>query len=396
LRAERTVSIDTEITGSPASIRASAEWVGGTLRPAVTGGVDAFAGARTEAGGDWRGEAGAAFEGAMGRAVTAAEALREAVVSVRTTFQDYAGSLESCQQRMESIRADARSAGLTVSGFVIQSPGAGPTRPGTPPPDASQGQVDAHNSAVAAYDAHQDKIRAYNDLVARAEEVWADIERAWERVSAADRAMDGPTWGFNLTSVAGGLAGALVDVHASALRGNARYFADLSAEHLDRLRSSTRVPNAAQFYDDLDHWRSTAASSADDLARASRLANVGRFAPVALGGALAVGGIFYDMHGPNQESAGQAVTSNLGGFAASVGTGALVGTAIGGPVGTVVGTVVGAGVGIFTSGMIDELWENGGDVGDAVLAGADAVVETGEAIADVGGAIVDGIGGLFD
>jgi hypothetical protein len=156
------------------------------------------------------------------------------------------------------------------------------------------------------------------------------------------------------------------------------------------------VPHAAQFYDDLDHWRSTAAGSADDLSRAARLANIGRFAPVALGGALAVGGIFYDMHGPNQESAGQAVTSNLGGFAASVGTGMLVGTAIGGPVGTVVGTVVGAGVGIFTSGMIDELWESGGDVDDALMAGVDSVVDAGEAIGDVGGAIVDGIGGLFD
>lgn len=390
------MSIDTEITGSPASIRSSAEWVGGTLRPAVGDGLDAFADARTEAGGDWRGETGAAFEGAMGRAVRQSEDLRSAVGSVRTTFLDYAGALEGCQQRMEGIRADARAAGLTVSGNVIQSPGAGPARPGDPPADASQGQVNAYNSDVAAYNAHQDKIRAYNDLATRAQEVWADIERAWERVSAENRAMDGPGWAFQLSDVAGGLGGALMEVHVSALRGNAQYFADLSAEHLDRLRASSRVPNAAQFYDDLDHWRSTAAGSADDLARASRLANVGRFAPVALGGALAVGGIFYDMYGPNEESAGQAVTSNLGGFAASVGTGALVGTAIGGPVGTVVGTVVGAGVGIFTSGMIDELWENGGDVGDAVLAGADAVVDAGEAIADVGGAIVDGIGGLFD
>lgn len=390
------MSIDTEITGSPASIRASAEWVGGTLRTAVGAGVEAFADARTEAGGDWRGEAGTAFEGAMGRAARTSEDLRQAATGVRTTFLHYAGSLEACQQRMEGIRADARSAGLTVVGFVIQPVGAGPARPGDLPADASQGQVDAYNGEVAAYNAHQDKAGAYNDLAARAQEVWSDIERAWERVSAENRSMDGPGWAFQLSDVAGGLAGALTDVHVSALRGSAQYFADLSAENLERLRGSSRAPNAAQFYDDLDHWRATAGGSADDLARASRLANIGRFAPVALGGAIAVGGIFYDMHGPNQESAEQAVASNLGGFAASVGTGALVGTAIGGPVGTVVGTVVGAGVGIFTSGMIDELFENGGDVGDAVLAGADAVADAGEAMGDVGGAIVDGIGGLFD
>lgn len=390
------MSIDTEITGSPASIRAAGEWIAGTLRPAVNAGADAFADARTEAGGDWRGETGAAFEAAMGRAVRESQRLRQATDGVHAAFLDYAGSLERCQDRMEQIRADARAAGLTVSGHVIQSPGDGPPHPGPPPTEASQGHVDSYNRVVTSYDAHQDLVRAYNDLVTRADEVWSDIQRAWERVSAENREMDGPGWAFQLSDVAGGLGGALTQAHVSALRGNAQYFADLSAEHLDRLRNSSRVPHAAQFYDDLDHWRSTAAGSADDLSRAARLANIGRFAPVALGGALAVGGIFYDMHGPNQESAGQAVTSNLGGFAASVGTGALVGTAIGGPVGTVVGTVVGAGVGIFTSGMIDELWESGGDVDDALMAGVDSVVDAGEAIGDVGGAIVDGIGGLFD
>jgi hypothetical protein len=66
---------------------------------------------------------------------------------------------------------------------------------------------------------------------------------------------------------------------------------------------------------------------------------------------------------------------------------------------------VGAGVGIFTSGMVDNLFE-GGSVGDALGAGWDAVEDTGEAIGDglesAGEAIGDGIesvgdaiGGLF-
>lgn len=386
--------IDTEITGSPESVLAAAEWIASTLRPGIEAGEDAFAGARNEAGGDWRGDTGAAFEGAMGRAVTETASLRRSAGRVRTTFVDYAGSLRSCQDRMTTIRSDARAAGLTVSAFVIQEAGPGPVRPGDPPVDASQGQVDAYDRSVAAYNAHQDLVVAYNGLVERADDVWTDIERAWERVSAEDRAMDGPGWAFQLTDVAGGLGGALMEVHVSALRGNAQYFADLSADYLERLRTSPT--NLSHLYDDLDHWKTTGAGAADDAARAARLANIGRYAPVALGGALAIGGIFYDMHGPNQEDFGQAATSNLGGFAASVGTGAAVGTLIGGPVGTVVGTVVGAGVGIFTSGMIDGLWENGGDVGDAFMEGLDSVVDTGEALADVGGAIVDGIGGLFD
>lgn len=390
-----TLPIDTEIKGSPESILGAAEWIGSTLRPGIEAGVDAFADARNEAGGDWRGDTGAAFEGAMGRAVRETESLRRAAGTVRSTFVDYAGSLDTCQDRMATIRSDARGAGLTVSGFVIEEPGPGPARPGDPPVDASQGQVDAYDRSVAAYNEHQDLVLVSNGLVERANDVLTDIERAWERVSAENRAMDGPGWAFQLTDVAGGLGGALMQVHVSALRGNARYFANLSADYLERLRTSP-VTNAAQFYDDLGHWTRTGAGAADDAARAARLANIGRFAPVALGGALAIGGIFYDMHGPNQEGLGQAATSNLGGFAASVGTGALIGTAIGGPVGTVVGTVVGAGVGVFTSGMIDGLWENGGDVGDAFMAGVDSVVDTGEALADVGGAIVDGIGGLFD
>lgn len=389
------MSIDTEITGSPSSIRASAWWLGETLAPATRAGADAFADCRTEAGGDWRGETAAEFVAAMGRAVRISDDVLSGTRDVEAIFLDYAGVLEACQSRMQDIRADARRAELTVRGFVVEPPGDGPLRPGDPPAEASQGQVDAYNASVASYNRYQERIRAYNELVSRAESVWADIAVAWERVSAQNRAMDGPGWAFQLTAIAGGLAGALTDLHASRLRGSARYFADLSAEHLERLRGSSSVPEAARYYDDLDHWRSTATNAADEMSKASRLANIGRFAPVTLGGFLTVGGIFYDMHGPEQESAGQAVTSNLGGFAASVGAGALVGTAIGGPVGTVVGTVVGAGVGLFTSGMIDGLWENGGDVSDAGLAGADALADAGEALGDVGGAVVDGIGGLF-
>lgn len=273
-----------------------------------------------------------------------AQDLQRTAAATANTFLDYAEVLELYLERMEQLRAEA---------------------------DPSE-------------------------LVGLLDELLADTQAAWERVSAENRGMDGPSWALQLSDVAGGLGGALLEAHVTALRQTAQYTADLASGYVNRLSSTTRVLDALEFYDEIDHWRSTAAGAADDLARTQRLANVGRYAPMALGGVLTIGGIFYDIHGPNQESVGQAVTSNLGGFAASVGTGALIGTAIGGPVGTVVGTVVGAGVGIFTSGMIDELWESGGDVGDALLAGTDAVLDAGEAIADVGGAIVDGIGSLFD
>lgn len=391
--------IETEIKGSPGSIRAAAAWLDDTLAPAVGRGADALAASRRLAASDWHGATGDAFVATLGRAVPQVDQVQDGVQQVSTCFADYAGDLERCQHRMSAIRDEARGAGLTVNGFVVQEPDAGPARPGDPPPDPTPSQADAYNADVAAYNEHQDLIKTYNGLVERADEIWSDIERAWERVSSKDRALDGASWTFTLSDIAGGLAGAVLDINGSALRGNARYFGDLADEHLTRLRNQARVSSASQFYDDLAHWNNTASSSADDAARAARLLRLGKATPLAVGGLLTGVGIWYDMeHG--DESAAQAVTSNVGGFAASVATGAAVGTLIGGPVGTVVGVVVGAGVGVFTSGMIDGLWDSGGDVGEAFMAGVDTLADTGDALldgaSDVGGAIVDGVGGLFD
>ncbi len=391
------MSLDTEIKGDPASIRHASSWLRDTLAPALDKSVDALNDARKTATADWQGATSTAFAGAMSRGVSEVDPIHAGVQKVAGCFDDFAGSLQSCQSRMESIRGEARAADLTVSGFVIQDPGAGPAHPGQPPEFASQGQVDSWNRVVAAYNEHQDKIRDYNRLVQMADEVWTDIERAWERVSQQDRALDAASWTFSLSDVAGGLGGALRELDVSLLRKNATYFKGLSDSYLARLRAGTTVPPgaASQFYDDLDHWSRVGQGADESLSAASRAARVAKVAPIAVGGVLALGGTYYD-YKYGGESIEQAAASNLGGFAASVGTGALIGTAIGGPVGTAVGAVVGAGVGVFTSGMIDGLWENNGDVSDAFMAGVDTVVDTGAALVDVGGSVVDGIGGLFD
>jgi hypothetical protein len=391
------VSLDTEITGEPASIRSASTWLRDTLAPALDGSIDALNDARKTAASDWQGATGSAFAGAMSRGVSEVDPIHAGVQRVAGCFDDFAGSLQSCQGRMESIRGAARAAGLTVAGFVIQDPGAGPAHPGEPPEFTSQGQLDSWNRVVAAYNEHQEKIRAYNQLAQRVEEVWNDIERAWERVSSTDRALDAASWTFSLSDVAGGLGGALRELDVSILRKDALHFKGMSDSYLARLRATSSVPpnGAAQFYDDLDHWKGVGQGADDTLSAASRAARVAKVAPIAAGGLLALGGTYYDYQ-YGGESIEQAAASNLGGFAASVGTGALIGTAIGGPVGTAVGAVVGAGVGVFTSGMIDGLWENNGDVSDAFMSGVDTVVDTGEALVDVGGSIVDGIGGLFD
>jgi len=82
------------------------------------------------------------------------------------------------------------------------------------------------------------------------------------------------------------------------------------------------------------------------------------------------------------------------GFGASVAAGAAIGTLIPVPVvGTAVGAVGGAAVGVFASGAVDSLWQNGlGDVGGAIEAGMDAVGNAGQA---AGGLAEDAWNAIF-
>lgn len=79
---------------------------------------------------------------------------------------------------------------------------------------------------------------------------------------------------------------------------------------------------------------------------------------------------------------------------AATATGAALGSAV--PVvGTAVGAVVGLGVGIFASGAIDSLFENGPDVGQAIDEGWDSVTGTVGAVGDGLEAAGDCVGDLF-
>jgi hypothetical protein len=57
----------------------------------------------------------------------------------------------------------------------------------------------------------------------------------------------------------------------------------------------------------------------------------------------------------------------------------------------------GAGVGVFTSGMVDSLYENGiGEVGQAIEDGGQAVVNTGKAIGAGASAVAGGVKDVWD
>ncbi|MFE9207259.1 hypothetical protein [Micromonospora sp. NPDC007230] len=113
---------------------------------------------------------------------------------------------------------------------------------------------------------------------------------------------------------------------------------------------------------------------------AERLA-AGRLA-MRVGGGVAGLGVIYDatVGGKSWE---QAFVSNGASFLASTATGALIGSMIPVPVlGTALGAAGGLVVGLLTSGTIDSLYANGGDLGKTISDGADAVVEFGGAVGE--------------
>lgn len=396
------MSLDTEVRGEPGAIERAASWMRDTLRPTVDRCGDVLARSSSRAGSGWRGPAGEKFAATAREAVGKADRLNGDVGSVAVALDSFAAALRTAQSEMAAIRADAAGAGLAVHGFEIEKPGAGPARPGpmTLHLETPQSAIDAHEAAVAAYEEHQAKIRAWNTAVALAGEVRSRLDVSSKALGDQYRGLKGAQWLLTPADVAGGLAGAAMEFNASALRTTARWLGQQAAVELERaLASDPAVVGRQRWYGDLDQARNAASSADDIVRRADDLeTKSGRF-PLRLGGALAVAGIGYDI--ATGKDPIQATASGASGFFAAVGAGAATGAVVGSfvpipGVGTAAGAVVGAGVGIFTSGAMDSLFENGPDVGAAAEAGWEAVTDTGEAIGDAAGAVGDAIGGLFD
>ena len=83
------MSVDTQIQGSPGSVEGAADWLRDQL----------------------------------------ATALGQAADRANDARRDASGSLRRCQDMMSDVRSTARGKGLTVTGFVVQDPGVGPSRP---------------------------------------------------------------------------------------------------------------------------------------------------------------------------------------------------------------------------------------------------------------------------
>ncbi|WP_299925806.1 hypothetical protein [uncultured Nocardioides sp.] len=421
------MSVDTEILGSPGSIEGVADWLRDRLAVKVGEAADRANEARRSAEGSWSSEAGDEFVGVMSRARGKVDDLEAAAKDMAGDLDAFATKLRRCQDMMADVRTTATGAGLTVTGFVVQDPGAGPTRP----PDDFVGtpaEVEAHNGRVAVYDAHQKLIEAYNDAATEAARIDRVYAAACRELQDAYTVGQHAAWLLTTGDILGDAAAGAIGVHIasrqSTLHTRAQALLDEAGRMIDDLQAHPEryLKRKWFFFQTLDHARLEAdrlaiagkLDEAEDLLAQSRhlddsraLRYLGRAGKIL--GPLGFGLGAYNDHvegeSTTQIAVSQGASTALGiaaGVGASAATGAAMGAAfgsvvpgVGTAVGAVVGTAVGAGVAIFADGAIDSLFENGPDVGAAFDAGVDALEDTGDAIADGVGSAVETVGGWF-
>lgn len=421
------MSIETEIKGSPSGVEGAATWLRSSLEPKLTAAADAANSSRRTAEMSWDSVAGEEFVDMAKRARDKVDDLAGAAKKMADDLDDFAEKLKRSQEQMGDVRTKARGDGLTVSGFVVEDPGAGPARPpsyfeGTPE------EVEDHNRRVAAYNAHQDLVRAYNEADTEAARIDRYYATACRELQNAYLPGTHAAWILTLGDIVGDTAAAAIGVNIalnrSRLLDSAQDLVEEATRAIEDLQAHPEryMKRKWFFFQTLDEARLEAdrlaiqgkldeaqdiLRQADELADSRALRYLGRAGKVL--GPLGIGlGVYNDWQEgetTTQIAVSQGVSAGLGaaaGFGASVGTAALIGAAagsvvpgVGTAVGAVVGTVIGAGVAIFADGAIDSLFENGPDVGKAWDEGVDALADTGEAIADGVSSVGETIGGWF-
>jgi hypothetical protein len=386
--------IDTKIAGNPESVRGTAHWMRNSLARAVSDAASQIYNARNSADAGWRGPASDAFRTKMTGGATKADGLATATSDVAQKFDDFAADLQRAQEDMGRVRSTAAAAGLKVEGDLILEPGPAPAAPGVAPTGtgATPETVNAYNQAVSAQNTYSSQVDAYNSAQHAADsartigKLAADmVKNVWADVSGK--------WFLVIGDLANGAGETLAAAHASILMKQSTHLEDEAARLLEAAKTAPAGTTTASIYKDFDASRAAAYGADDAVAGAAKTeARAGRIG-LKVGGALAVAGIAYDIIATDKP-VGQAIVSGGVGFGASVAAGALIGTAIPVPVlGTAVGAGVGAVVGLFASGAVDSLYQNGiGAVGDAIADGASAVADAGKA---VGGLAEDAWNAIF-
>ena len=368
------MAIDTHLEGDPASIRASADWLGKSLATAVDQSVTDLFGVRDQAETSWLGDAGPAFHRKMDAGGRRANDLRTDVDRVAGAFHSYADDLTTAQTGMERARGIARDGGLTLQGETILDPGAGPARPAaaTATPEQVQTYND-HQIKLTAYAQAQSQATAARGVGDFARDTLANVLgdlRSKPAIVAADFANDG-------------IVGTLAHKHVSILKAQAEA---LKADSDSLIGHYLKTPGGTAQSKALNLAAYEKYLEADKVERgALRIGSKFEARLPIVGLAVTAVDIGYDIH--TGKPVGKAVISGVGGALAAAGTGAMIGTMVGGPAGTVVGAVVGAGVGMLTSGALDAAY-------DRLPAGTQAAIEDGfsaigHGVGDAGEAVGD-------
>ena len=343
------MTIDTKIEGDPNSIHSAAAWLRSSLASKVSHTGDVIQTARTTAMADWHGEAGDAFAARMASGATKVDGLKIAIDNGAQAIDAFAADLQRAQSDMQTIRDTAMNAGLSVDGFIIQDA-------------VEDATIDAYNAALHAAEAARTMEKLSADTFKNA---WMDLRTKWF---------------FVVSDLINGGAATLADLHVSTMLKHSKFMAEESAKAMNLAKSAPPGTLASTIYRDVDYARSLA-NEADEIAKNAEntKAKAGRIG-FKVGGALAAAGVVYDI--ANGKDVDQAIVSGAAGFGASVAAGALLGTAIPVPVlGTALGALGGAAVGIFASGAVDSLYQNGiGSLGSAISDGATAVADAGKAV----------------
>lgn len=385
-----TAPLSTALPGRPEDAQAVAGW----LRSGLGAGLGAAAGDLRVAGSlaatGWRGGAGEAFgkRAEQGRGGT--ESLAGDIDASARAVDGYATALGRAQAAMRDIRANAAAAGLTVASEDILPPGDAPPAPAPVGPAATQEAVDAQALGVRAQETWNRLDAAYRTASASVVTVQNEVDR-FVGSSLANAVKDVRTkpvfMAADFVGNGGEAAAALSKVRLSQEAQRLRQQATAFSERVRTAPPGTPREVMARDIADADRFRAQARNLApriERLAKGERL--LGRAA-----GPLAVAGVAWDI--ANGKPADQAIVSGAVGFGAAVATGAAIGTLIPVPiVGTAIGAVVGAGVGLFASGAVDSLYENGApQVGRALADGAKAVGDAGAAIGDLATEVWDAI-----
>lgn len=402
--------LDTEIEGEVAHVRAVGRWLRQDLRTGFDDLATTVARQRSDAAGDWQGEAGTAFGSRAGELADSGDEGARITGQVATLVDDLAEDMRAAKDAMAGVRTAAREGDLEVAGFVVRNPGDGPPSAGeSPGTDATPAAWDAWEARDAAVRRHNTLVEVWNQCVADAGTAWDAWQRALEAGASAWQRHDTAYVGVSGQLISAGIQLELIRRATPHLTGEVDRMLARAAElrsHADALRTPDgRITDPTGFYDLMDE-----ADRLDDAHPSARRALTNWELPKGLTRGLWVIDIAttgysiasdWDEEGPTQaitSNAVPAVASILAGTASGAYIGGVVGSfvpipGVGTAAGVVVGAAVGTVVGAFTSGAIDSLFDSGADsLGDWGGAVADGLGEVGDTFSSIG----EGVGDVFD